>query len=229
MKIGIIGAMEPEVVSLVAALTNKQQQTIAGVEFYSGQIDGVEVVITRSGIGKVAATVATTLLISQYQPSHIINTGSAGGFVDTLDIGDVVISDEVLHHDVDATAFGYVMGQVPQQPATFKADQTLINAAQVALEPMDNKGITGLIGTGDSFIADPNRTKVMLEHFPNLAACEMEGAAIAQTAHQFNVPFVVIRSLSDNANNDSPVDFESYIKLAGKRSAELVMAMLKLI
>ncbi|BDM63603.1 5'-methylthioadenosine/S-adenosylhomocysteine nucleosidase [Shewanella sp. NFH-SH190041] len=227
MKIGIIGAMEPEVVHLIAAMASPETQTIAGIEFVSGQLNGKDVVVTRSGIGKVAASVATTLLIEKFQPDAVINTGSAGGFVDTLAIGDIVISSEVRHHDVDVTAFGYEIGQMAQQPAAFIADPKLIAAANSAIADLGEvKAVEGLICTGDSFICDPERTAVMLKHFPTMAACEMEGAAIAQVCHQFGVPFVVIRSLSDNANNDSPVDFDSYIVKAGHHSALMVMALL---
>ncbi|ACA85510.1 5'-methylthioadenosine/S-adenosylhomocysteine nucleosidase [Shewanella woodyi] len=228
MKVGIIGAMEPEVAHLIASMDNAESQTIAGIEFVAGTLDGKEVIVTRSGIGKVAASIATTLLIEKYTPDAVINTGSAGGFVDTLAIGDIVISSEVRHHDVDVTAFGYEIGQMAQQPAAFMPDEKLKAAANKAVASLGEvKAIEGLICTGDSFICDPVRTKTMLEHFPTMAACEMEGAAIAQVCHQFAVPFVVIRSLSDNANNDSPVDFDSYIVKAGHHSALMVMSLLK--
>ena len=227
MKIGIIGAMEPEVAHLVSALDNACSQTIAGIELISGTLNGKDVIVTRSGIGKVAASIATTLLIENYAPDYVINTGSAGGFVDSLNIGDIVISSEVRHHDVDVTAFGYEIGQMAQQPAAFIPDAKLVAAANSAVESLGEvKAIEGLICTGDSFICDPIRTKVMLTNFPTMAACEMEGAAIAQVCHQFKVPFVVIRSLSDNANNDSPVDFDTYIVKAGHHSALMVMALI---
>ncbi|MCL1036946.1 5'-methylthioadenosine/S-adenosylhomocysteine nucleosidase [Shewanella submarina] len=228
MKIGIIGAMEPEVAHLIASMEAAESQTIAGIEFVAGQLNGKEVIVTRSGIGKVAASIATTLLIEKYQPDYVINTGSAGGFVDSLEIGDIVISSEVRHHDVDVTAFGYEIGQMAQQPAAFMPDAKLVEAAKKAVDSLGEvKTIEGLICTGDSFICDPERTAVMLKHFPTMAACEMEAAAIAQVCHQFQVPFVVIRSLSDNANNDSPVDFDSYIVKAGHHSALMVMALLQ--
>ncbi|KFZ38340.1 5'-methylthioadenosine nucleosidase [Shewanella mangrovi] len=227
MKIGIIGAMEPEVVQLINATTAAKTSTIAGIEFVEGELAGKQVVITRSGIGKVAAAMATTMVIEHFNVDAVINTGSAGGFVDSLAIGDIVISNEVRYHDVDVTAFGYEIGQMAQQPAAFKADEALKQAARNAISSLgDVKTIEGLICTGDSFICDPARTAVMRQHFPTIAACEMEGAAIAQVCHQFATPFVVIRSLSDNANNDSPVDFDTYIIKAGAQSAQMVMGML---
>ncbi|MFQ6371352.1 5'-methylthioadenosine/adenosylhomocysteine nucleosidase [Shewanella sp. YIC-542] len=227
MKIGIIGAMEPEVAHLIAELQAPHSVTIGSVEFVSGRLGGKEVVITRSGIGKVAAAMATSLLIEKFAVDAVINTGSAGGFVDSLEIGDIVISSELRYHDVDVTAFGYEIGQMAQQPAAFVAEPKLVNAAQQAIVGLGEvKAVCGLICTGDSFICDPQRTAVMRQHFPAMAACEMEGAAIAQVCHQFNVPFVVIRSLSDNANNNSPVDFDAYLVKAGKHSALMVIGML---
>ncbi|WP_144210216.1 5'-methylthioadenosine/adenosylhomocysteine nucleosidase [Shewanella donghaensis] len=228
MKIAIIGAMEPEVAHLIESMTNPVHSTTAGIEFVEGQLSGQDVVVTRSGIGKVAASIATTLVINNFKVDAVINTGSAGGFVDSLNIGDIVISSEVRHHDVDVTAFGYEIGQMASQPAAFIPDAKLVTAAKAAISSLgEAKVIEGLIATGDSFICDPERTKVMLANFPTMAACEMEAAAIAQVCHQFEVPFVVIRSLSDNANNDSPVDFDSYIVKAGHYSALMVIALLK--
>jgi adenosylhomocysteine nucleosidase len=227
MKIGIIGAMEPEVAHLIATLENSSKETVAGIDFYSGTLADHQVIVTRSGIGKVAASIATTLLIAKYQPEAIINTGSAGGFVDHLSIGDIVISSEVRHHDVDVTAFGYEIGQMAQQPAAFTPDASLVAAAHRAVASLGQvQAIDGLICTGDSFICDSTRTAAMLKNFPTMAACEMEAAAIAQVCHQHELPFVVIRSLSDNANNDSPVDFDQYIIKAGYHSALMVIALL---
>ncbi len=227
MKIGIIGAMEQEVSLLRNQINDLSIETIAGIEFYQGTIGTTEVILTRSGIGKVAAAIATAVLIERFAPDAVINTGSAGGFARELAIGDVVISSEVRHHDADVTAFGYEMGQLPGQPAAFVPDPKLVAAAKASVERVGEvKAIEGLICTGDSFIADPKRTAVMLEHFPTMAACEMEAAAIAQVCHQFGTPFVVIRAISDNANDDSAVDFDSFIVKAGEHSAKVVLAML---
>ncbi|GAA4886205.1 5'-methylthioadenosine/S-adenosylhomocysteine nucleosidase [Ferrimonas pelagia] len=227
MKIGIIGAMEQEVSLLRSQINNLQIDTIGGIEFYQGQIGDTLVVLTRSGIGKVTAAIATSVLIERFAPDAIINTGSAGGFAKELAIGDVVISSEVRHHDVDVTAFGYEMGQLPGQPAAFRPEAKLVAAAHAAIEKVGEvKAIEGLICTGDAFIADPARTQQMLSHFPAMAACEMEAAAIAQTCHQFGTPFVVIRAISDNANDDGAVDFDSFIVKAGEHSAKVVIAML---
>ncbi|MGG3450922.1 MULTISPECIES: 5'-methylthioadenosine/S-adenosylhomocysteine nucleosidase [Bacillaceae] len=226
MKIAIIGAMEEEVLILREAMENKEVKTIAGSEFTTGTLRGVDVILLRSGIGKVNAAMTTSVLIHEFQPNVIINTGSAGGLSPELQVGDIVISSEVRHHDVDVTAFGYEYGQVPQLPAAFIADARLVQIAAACAEVDQKvKTVKGLIATGDSFMNDPVRVQAIAEKFTNLQAVEMEAAAIAQVAHQFNVPFVIIRALSDIAGKESDISFEQFLPKAGLHSANLVMKM----
>ncbi|MEM7388796.1 MAG: 5'-methylthioadenosine/S-adenosylhomocysteine nucleosidase, partial [Pseudomonadota bacterium] len=181
MHVGIIGAMEPEVKILREAMVNPSIMTKAGFTFYTGELAGNTVTLVQSGIGKVASAVATTLLIDNFSPDCVINTGSAGGFEPSLNVGDVVISSEVRHHDVDVTAFGYEIGQVPQMPAGFAAHPKLIEAAEQSVSQIsDVKTMIGLICTGDSFMCDPVRIEKTRAEFPTMLAVEMEGAAIAQ-------------------------------------------------
>lgn len=230
MKIGIIGAMEQEVSILKQAIENCQTVTKAGCTFFSGQLNGVDVVLLQSGIGKVAAAIGTTILLDEYQPDVVINTGSAGGFDSSLNLGDVVISTEVRHHDADVTAFGYEMGQMAQQPAAFIADANLMDVAERALEQMEDKhAVRGLICTGDAFVYTAERQAFIRTHFPSVIAVEMEASAIAQTCHQFNVPFVVVRAISDVADKESPMSFEEFLPLAAKSSSEMVFKMVELL
>ncbi len=229
MKVGIIGAMDQEVALLRAQMSDVETLSLAGCEFYSGTLAGQSVVLTRSGIGKVAASIATTLLLERFTPDCVLNTGSAGGFDPALHIGDVVISSEVRHHDVDVTAFGYEIGQVPRMPAAFVADERLKAIAQAAVAEL-HEGIQckeGLICTGDQFMCDPARIAKARADFPTMAAVEMEGAAIAQVCHQFGVPFVITRSLSDIAGKESPESFDAYLETASLHSSAMVIAMLK--
>ena len=229
MKVGIIGAMDQEVALLRAQMSDVETLSLAGCEFYSGTLAGQSVVLTRSGIGKVAASIATTLLLERFTPDCVLNTGSAGGFDPALHIGDVVISSEVRHHDVDVTAFGYEIGQVPRMPAAFIADERLKAIAQAAVAEL-HEGIQckeGLICTGDQFMCDPARIAKARADFPTMAAVEMEGAAIAQVCHQFGVPFVITRSLSDIAGKESPESFDAYLETASLHSSAMVIAMLK--
>ena len=230
MRIGIIGAMEPEVAVLRKQIQGLETQTVAGIEFYTGTINDVDVVVSMSGIGKVAAAVSSTLLIEKYAPDCIINTGSAGGFDPALNVGDVVIGSEVRHHDADLTVFGYEIGQLPKMPAAFKPHLALAQAASDAMKAsqQDVQIVEGLIATGDTFMADPTRVEQVRANFPSMQACEMEAAAIAQTCHLFNVPFVVIRSLSDIAGKQSELSFDEYLVTAAQNSADMVVAMLPL-
>ncbi|NGZ15997.1 5'-methylthioadenosine/S-adenosylhomocysteine nucleosidase [Vibrio aestuarianus] len=230
MKIGIIGAMEQEVAILKDAINNVQQVSKAGCTYFIGQIHGVDVVLLQSGIGKVAAAIGTTILLEEYQPDVVINTGSAGGFDASLTMGDVVISSEVRHHDADVTAFGYEMGQMAGQPAAFKADETLMNIAEKALTQMEDKhAVRGLICTGDAFVCTAERQAFIRQHFPNVIAVEMEASAVAQTCHQFNVPFVVVRAISDVADKASPMSFDEFLPLAAQSSSEMVIKMVELL
>lgn len=227
-RIGIIGAMEEEVVLLREQLTELEEKKIAGCEFYSGFLNNQEVVLLKSGIGKVNAAIGTTLLIQMYQPDAILNTGSAGGFHSGLNVGDVVISTDVRHHDVDATIFGYEYGQVPQMPANYLPDEKLVEVAVKAGENVQNIQVAkGLIASGDSFMSDHERVEDIRSKFPTLYAAEMEAAAIAQTCYQFSVPFVIIRSLSDIAGKDARVSYDQFLKTASKNSAELVQQIVE--
>ncbi|AWL12981.1 Adenosylhomocysteine nucleosidase [Saliniradius amylolyticus] len=228
MKIGILGAMEQEMALLRASLEGGHQETQGPLEFYSGRLHGVEVVLVQTGIGKVAATLATALMIQCYKPDYVVNTGSAGGFDARLNIGDLIIASAVQHHDVDVTHFGFEHGQVFGLPKLFPCDQRLIHAAQHAAETItDIHSQTGLIGTGDSFIGCDEAVGRVRGRFPELCAVEMEGAAIGQACYQLQTPFVVIRALSDIAGVDSLMSFESYLDKASHHSATLVMAMIK--
>ncbi|MBO9490882.1 5'-methylthioadenosine/S-adenosylhomocysteine nucleosidase [Endozoicomonas sp. G2_1] len=227
MKAGIIGAMEPEVAILKGQLTNPEVTEIAGFTFYQGQLNGDDVVIVQSGIGKVAAALATVLLIDKFAPDYVVNTGSAGGFDQSLKVGDIVVSSEVRYHDVNLTVFGYEIGQLPANPAAFIPHPTLVEAAKKGIEKLDNiNTLVGLITTGDTFMTADEDIAKARANFPTMAAVEMEGAAIAQTCHKFDVPFVVIRSMSDIAGKESPSSFEAYLETASVNSSQLVLNML---
>ena len=227
MTIGIIGAMDEEVAILLEHMTEKQEITIANCLFVEGKLSGKEVVLLKSGIGKVNAAMATTILHERFAPSYVINTGSAGGYSDELNIGDIVISTSVVHHDVDATAFDYVYGQVPGMPIKYEADSDLIEKAVQAIQILDVQGVKGMIATGDSFMDNPNRVSSVLEHFQDVIALEMEAAAIAQVCYQYNKPFVIMRALSDIAGKESSISFESFLEKAAANSSELIIRMIE--
>ena len=227
MKIAVIGAMEQEVEALRLAIENPQTTVIANSEYTEGTYAGHDVVLLKSGIGKVNAAMSTTILLHNFKPDAVINTGSAGDSAEHLEVGAVVISDEVRHHDVDVTAFGYEMGQVPGLPAAFKSDPELRKLAEEAVTELgQHQFASGLIATGDSFMNDPVRVESVRTHFPHMKASEMEAAAVAQVCHQFNVPFVVIRALSDIAGKESSISFDEFLPTAAKHSTEIVLQVI---
>lgn len=224
MKIAVIGAMEQEVEALRLAIENPQTTVIANSEYTEGTYAGHDVVLLKSGIGKVNAAMSTAILLHHFKPEAVINTGSAGGFDSLLEVGAIVISDEVRHHDVDVTAFGYEMGQVPDLPAAFMSDAKLRKLAEEAVEEIgQHQFASGLIATGDSFMGDPTRVESVRKHFPHMKAVEMEAAAVAQVCHQFEVPFVVIRALSDIAGKESSISFDEFLPTAAEHSTQIVL------
>lgn len=224
MKIAVIGAMEQEVEYLRAELENPTTEVIANSEYTSGTINGKDVILLKSGIGKVNAAMTTTILLEKYQPDVVINTGSAGGFDEALNVGAIVISDEVRHHDCDVTVFGYEIGQMAGMPAAYTADEKLIAVAKEAVaEVGEHEAAVGLICSGDVFMADPVRVATVREQFPTMKACEMEAAGVAQVCYQFGTPFVVIRALSDIAGKQSNVSFDEFLPVAAKHSTQIVL------
>ncbi len=228
MRIGIIAAMEEELKEIRSRLENQEEIRYGQFYYYTGCLCGHDVVILLCGIGKVNAAVGTTLLLDKFKPEYVINTGVAGGFPDVLEIGDIVVSTEVRHHDADATIFDYEYGQIPRMPVAYQADKTLVKLASKSLTGKNSPGIVkGTIMSGDSFIYHPEQIRQIRERFPSVLAVEMEGAAIAQTCYLFNIPFVIIRSISDNvAVERSDQDYKKFLTRAAENSVALVINLL---
>ena len=228
--IGILGAMDEEVALLKASLEDVQEITWKHLTFYRGTLHSMDVILVKCGIGKVAAALATTALIDKFSPDAVVNTGSAGGFDQSLNIGDLVIASHVIHHDVDLTHFGYALGQCAGMPPEYNCNQQLIEAATNAATQLTTiQSTSGLICTGDAFIGSDEAVAELRSKFSDMKAVEMEGAAIGQVCYMLEVPFLVIRSLSDIAGKTSTISFNEYLETAAKHSAQLVMAMIKLL
>ncbi|SDW26615.1 adenosylhomocysteine nucleosidase [Marinococcus luteus] len=226
MRLGIIGAMKEEVEYLKSLMENIEEKETGGCFFSFGRLNGHEVILLQSGIGKVNAAIATSLLIGLYKPEAVINTGSAGGFNPDLSVGDVVISTEVRYNDVDATVFGYEFGQVPNMPAAYPASREWIEKAEAAALQVDLNTRTGLILSGDSFMSKTEQVDSLKAHFDEPQCAEMEAGAIAQVCYRFSCPFVVIRSLSDIAGKEAKQSYDEFLKHASKQSADMVIALL---
>lgn len=227
MTFGIIAAMEEELRELLAHLEHPQETQVLGRPYYTGRLSGQEVVLVQSGIGKVMSAMSVAILVDRFGADAIINTGSAGAVAQGLAVGDVVVADKLVYHDVDVTAFGYAYGQMAAQPLYFEADAELVAGFEKVLAAQDQTSQQGLIATGDSFIADPAKIAHIKEAFPDVLAVEMEGAAIAQVAYNLGKPFAVVRAMSDTADHSANISFDDFIIEAGKRSAQVLMALLK--
>lgn len=227
MKIGIIAAMEEELKLLVENLEDKSQETVLSNVYYSGRYGEHELVLVQSGVGKVMSAMSVAILVESFKVDAIINTGSAGAVATGLNVGDVVVADTLVYHDVDLTAFGYDHGQMSMQPLYFHSDKTFVSTFEAVLSKEEMTSKVGLIATGDSFIAGQEKIDVIKGHFPQVLAVEMEGAVIAQAAQATGKPFVVVRAMSDTAAHDANITFDEFIIEAGKRSAQVLMAFLK--
>ncbi|MCM8711017.1 5'-methylthioadenosine/adenosylhomocysteine nucleosidase [Clostridium sp. SYSU_GA19001] len=228
MKIGIIGAMDEEVEILLREIKLQKKVFKAKMEFNHGILWGQEVVVVRSGIGKVNAAVCTQILIDNFNADCIINVGIAGGIGKDIYPGDVVVAESLVQHDMDTSAFGDKIGQIPRLDTfDFKCDSDLVAKAKKACEFLkEGNSFTGIIATGDQFIAHVDKIRWINEEFSAIA-CEMEGGSIAQVCYLNNIPFVVIRSISDNANNGAHMDFEKFKYIAVENSVRILKNMLE--
>ena len=230
-KIGIIGAMAQEVERLKGRMEARRTISKASMEFLEGTMNGTEAVIVQSGIGKVNAAICAQILCDLFAVTHIINTGVAGSLKNEINIGDIVVSTDALHHDMDARVVGVKLGEVPQAGClAFPADPHLQGLAVTCCQEIDTAHAIyqGRIVSGDQFISDRQDKAKIIENFQGFCV-EMEGASIAQAAYLNHVPFVIIRAISDKADDSAEMDFPLFEKEAAARSAALVEHMLPLI
>lgn len=221
--------MDVEVDALKKEMENKTVTVKAGMEFCQGILKGQNVVIVRSGIGKVNAAVCTQILVDVFHITRVINTGIAGSLNAGIDIGDVVIATDLVHHDMDATNFGYPLGQIPQLDVfSFESDKEISEiAAKACLEANpDIHVFRGRIVSGDQFISNKEVKNRITDNFE--AYCtEMEGAAIAQTAYLNKIPFAVIRAISDKSDDSATMDYPTFEAKAAQHSVNLVNKLME--
>lgn len=228
MVLGIISAMDEELEILLKDMDLHEEKKIANMTFNKGKLWNNEVVSVVCGIGKVNAAICTQILISNFNVDKIINVGVAGGISKDIYPGDIVIADNLVEHDMDTTAFGDPMGQIPRMDTfDFKCDEKLVETAKAACdEASDFKTFSGRIVSGDMFVASLDKIQWLEKEFGALA-CEMEGASIAHVCYLNNIPFVVVRSISDNANNGAHMDFEKFTPIGVKNSTFILKTMLE--
>ena len=227
-KLGIIGAMQVEVETLVEALVEKESHKKAGRTYYTGKLDGLDVVVVQCGVGKVNAAICAQTLCDHFGVTHLVNTGIAGSLNAQLDIGDLVISTDAMYHDFDCVHFGYEMGRVPGMDVTgFPADAEMIRLALAAAESVHPGHCRqGRIASGDLFVAEKTTKEAIIRKTQALCT-EMEGAAIAHTAYLNDVPFVIIRAISDKADDSAQMDYPTFEAQAARHCAGVTLALVK--
>lgn len=226
--IGIIGAMDEEVAFLKAEIDSPQTIAVAGMEFCKGKMDGVDVVVVQCGVGKVNAGICAHSLINEFGCTKIINTGVAGSLDAQIDIGDIVVSTDAVQHDFTAEAVGFAKGEIPYTGLyAFPADEAMRKAAVEAAHASapEAKVFEGRVCSGDQFIASKEQKQKIITDFGGMC-CEMEGAAIAQVCYLNNTPFVIIRAISDKADDSEEVNYERFMAEAAARCAAIVRYMI---
>lgn len=223
IDMAIIGAMTEEVNAMLLQMEHYEKHQHLQSTYYLGELQSKQVILFQSGIAKVNATLATSFILEMFKPRYVINIGSAGGLDQTLNIGDIVISSAVLHHDVDVTLIGCAYGQLPEMPVAFPADRQLIKLTQQAIAATHLNAVQGIIASGDAFVSSTEQIIRLQKNFPEVIAVDMEAAAVSQTCYLYNTPFVIIRAISDVVTYpENHVDFFSFLTQASENSAQIV-------
>ena len=225
--IGIIAAMAKEMAGIEAVIENKKEETISGIKFVSGTISGKEVVCAVCGIGKVFAAICCEAMIIKYNPDVIINTGVAGTLTNKLNIADVAISSGLVQHDMDTSFLGDPVGLISGiNVVEFKADEKTADTIAKCVEELNINYVKGVIASGDQFIADKAKKEWLVENFAGMCT-EMEGAAIAHAAHNNGIPFLIIRAISDKADDSAEMDYPTFERMAIAHTVKLVHALVE--
>ena len=228
MKLGIIGAMAVEIAALKDNMTGMTTENRAGMDFCCGELEGLDVVVVQCGVGKVNAAMCAQILCDRYEVTHLVNTGIAGSLCAQLDICDLVISRDAIHHDFDLRFWDRPIGQVPGMDVTaFPADEKMVQAACAAAESIHPGHVKiGRVASGDQFICSQEQKEKIIADTAGICA-EMEGASIAHTAYRNGIPFVIIRAISDKADGSAQMDYPTFEALAADRCARVTMALTK--
>ncbi|NLJ58337.1 MAG: 5'-methylthioadenosine/adenosylhomocysteine nucleosidase [Tissierellia bacterium] len=228
MKIGIIGAMDIEVEELINSMENIKKETISKIDFYQGKLQGKDLVVAKSGVGKVQAALCTQTMILKYAPDTIINTGVAGSLSSDLDIADLVISDGVVQHDFDVSAFGKPVGMISEiDLIKIPCKKELVEKIEYSAKILEDTNVlVGTIASGDQFIASKEKKDYIVDNF-NALCTEMEGAAIGHVCYINDVDFCIIRAMSDKADGSAHMDFPSFVEIAVDKSIKLINNFLR--
>lgn len=220
----IVGAMKEEVEAIQEWLQGKEKiiERKIKLPYWQGIFNSHTIYLVQSGIGKVAAAASLIPFLDKFPIDYILNVGSAGSLNEKQEIGDIVIADKTIYHDVDVTGFGYALGQLPQMPLSFDCDEALREKAKIASQSLNIDSHVGLILSGDSFIDQKEKIAKLKENFPLAIAVEMEATSVGQVAYLYKKPYLIVRAISDKANSEATVDFPSFLKRASKNSSQLI-------
>lgn len=222
----IITAMPEEMACLQKAFTITAEKTVGAFRFFESALATHTVVTTICGIGKANAATCTAVAATLYQPDLVINVGVAGGLHPSLEVGDVVVASELNYHDADATAFGYVYGQIPRMPASYSTDKTWVDLLTEQDHAFTFQVVSGLLCSGDSFVADESRVIEIKKQFPDIIGLDMESCAIAQCCHQLDIAFCCLRSISDAANSTAKMSYDLCLELAVAQVTQVLQVIL---
>lgn len=225
--IAIIAAMDEEIIEIRKKIEVIDSYKIAKCEYYIGKMHNKNVILVKTGIGKVNASMAMTVLFEKYDISYVINIGSAGGVKEEASVGDIVVADNTVYHDADSTEFGYQYGQIPGMPLKYECSDVLKNKCIDILSDQHLNHHIGTIGTGDSFIAREDQLMIIKSKFDNLIAVEMEACAIAQICYNYDVPYIILRALSDIAGKESNITFDKFLQKAVINSSMITSELVK--
>jgi adenosylhomocysteine/aminodeoxyfutalosine nucleosidase len=225
-KIAIMGAMPEEIEPIISKLENLKETKYAANTYYEGTYNGKELVVAYSKIGKVFATLTATSLIEKFACDTLLFSGVAGAISPDLNIGDLIIADGLVQHDLDITAFGHPYGYVPEGEVCILTDVALRNIAKEVAKAKGLKLVEGIIATGDQFVADPERKEWISKTF-KADALEMEGAAVAVVCDSLKIPFFILRAISDSADMDASFNFDEFLESSAKTSADFILSMVE--
>lgn len=227
VDIGIIGALADEVSDLISRLKGHTVQTLGSIDFHLGELEGKSVVIAKCGVGKVFAAICAEAMIIGFSPKLIVNTGVGGALAKGLSVTDTVVADKLVQHDMDTSPIGDPVGLISGiNKVWFETDERAREILVRSAEKLGLKAVTASVASGDKFIADKADKEKIVANF-GASVCEMEGAAIAHTAFVNNTPFVVIRAISDSADEGSSMDYMTFMPIAAKNSAALTLELVR--
>ncbi len=227
VDIGIIGALDAEVNDIIERLCERESETLSGITFYTGELEGKRVAVAKCGVGKVFAAICAEAMIIRYSPSLIVNTGVGGALAHGLRSADMVIADKLCQHDMNTSFLGDPVGLISGiNVIYFETDKKAVKILKESAEKLYMRCFVGTVASGDTFVASQEEKRTIVENFSAIA-CEMEGAAIAQAAFVNNTPFVVIRAISDSADGNASMDYNTFMPIAAKSSAALTLELVK--